>query len=57
MNIAPLWDGEDDAFDIDSVTEKELAQFPNLKKITLMTSNFEGVSKVFKQAGIESELL
>jgi len=32
--ICPAWDGEDDRFDITSITKQDLAQFPNLKKIS-----------------------
>lgn len=31
--LAPEWDGEDDLFDIPTLTEAELAQFPNLTTI------------------------
>lgn len=31
--LAPIWDGEDDIFDIKAISEDELAQFPNLKTI------------------------
>lgn len=33
LDVAPLWDGEDDSFDIAEVTDVELDQFPNLKRI------------------------
>jgi hypothetical protein len=57
MNIAPQWDGENSLFDIDEITEKELAQFPHLQKVTLMSSAFDAVSKIFQGAGIEVESL
>lgn len=31
--LIPYWDGEDDIYHIKAITEEELAQFPNLKKI------------------------
>jgi hypothetical protein len=34
MQVCPLWDGEDGVFDIKTISEAELAQFPNLAKIT-----------------------
>ena len=34
--LCPFWDGEDGAFDLNTVTEAELRQFPNLKHITLI---------------------
>lgn len=37
--MIPFWDGEDDYYDIKKVTEDDLKQFPNLKKIT-GTANF-----------------
>lgn len=33
MQLAPAWHGEDDQFDIGSLTAAELSQFPNLKTI------------------------
>lgn len=57
MNIIPLWDGEDDSFDLDKVSLKELSQFPNLKKATIMSSNFENVKEVFESLNIEVEML
>ena len=57
MNIIPQWDGEDDSFDLNEITLAELQQFPNLKKATLMSSNFDKVKEVFKALNIEAELL
>ena len=57
MNLIPQWDGEDDSFDLNEVSLKELQQFPNLKKATIMTSNFEQVKDIFKSQGIKVELL
>ena len=31
--LIPFWDGEDDVFDIESLTEEDILQFPNLKVI------------------------
>lgn len=56
-SIIPDWDGEDEVFDLNELTISELKQFPNLKKATIMSSNFEKVSKVFEEANIEVELL
>ena len=56
-NIFPMWDGEDELFDLDAVTEVELKQFPNLKKATIMSEKFEEVSKTFVKLGIEVEQL
>ena len=53
MNIIPQWDGEDEYFDINDIDEDDLAQFPNLKKINLMSSDFDKVSKILKENGIE----
>ncbi|WP_448974330.1 DUF6892 domain-containing protein [Oribacterium sp.] len=57
MNIIPQWDGEDDSFDLNEITLAELKQFPNLKKATLMSSNFDKVKEVFDSLNIEAELL
>lgn len=54
MNIAPQWDGEDGTFDINDISEKEIAQLPQLKKVVLMSANFDKVSKVFQQLGIDA---
>lgn len=57
MNLIPQWDGEDDSFDLNEVSLKELQQFPNLNQATIMTSNFEQVKDIFKSQGIKVELL
>ena len=57
MNLIPQWDGEDDSFDLNEISLKELQQFPNLKKATIMTSNFEQVEDIFKSQGIKVERL
>ena len=57
-NICPMWDGEDDRFDLTKVSLDELKQFPNLKHITVMaTDDVEGVQSVTKELGIEVEEL
>ena len=57
MNIIPQWDGEDGSFDLNEITLTELQQFPNLKKATLMSSNFDKVKEIFHAANIIVELL
>ncbi len=57
MNIIPQWDGEDESFDLNEITLTELQQFPNLKKATLMSSNFDKVKDVLDVANIKAELL
>ncbi len=57
MNIIPQWNGEDGSFDLNEITLAELQQFPNLKKATLMSSNFDKVKDVFDAEDIEAELL
>ena len=47
-----FWDGEDGAFDLNTITEAELRQFPNLKHITLMSSKPEQVLPVLERCGI-----
>lgn len=51
--LAPNWDGEDDLFDINSIDEAELRQFPDLKRASIFTSNDRDVVPVFRQCGIE----
>lgn len=53
QNIAPSWDGEDERFDIDTVTERKLRQFPNLKSMTLITMELEKLQKICGNCGIE----
>ncbi len=53
MNIAPLWDGEDDRFDLKKLNADDVKQFPNLKKMTVLTSNIEKLKEEGKMLGIE----
>jgi hypothetical protein len=57
MNIIPLWDGEDETFDLDEVSLEEVKQFPNLKKATIVSGNYEKVKSVLEAAGVEVEPL
>ena len=52
-NIAPFWDGEDGRFDLDSLSETEVKQFTNLKKMTIMTSNLGRIKELCEPMGIE----
>ena len=53
-NIAPLWDGEDERFDVDEISPEEIRCFPNLRKMVLMTSNIEKISELCKEFDIEA---
>lgn len=54
--LIPLWDGEDDQFDLDAVSERELAQFPNLKTIDGTIFPFSTqVRALFEARGIAIE--
>ena len=55
--IIPLWDGEDDYFDIKKITSEDLHQFKNLKKMRIMSSKFRDLAKVLNENGIEAETL
>jgi len=57
LNLIPQWDGEDDGFDLNEVSLKELQQFPNLKQATIMTSNFEHVKETFDKQGVQVKVL
>ena len=57
MNLIPQWDGEDDGFDLNEVSLKELRQFPNLKQATIISSNFEHVKKTFDKQGVQVKVL
>ena len=55
MNIIPQWDGEDECFDLNILTSSEIRQFPNLKKATIMSSNFDKVKEIFACLGWNAE--
>lgn len=55
--LCPFWDGEDGAFDLNTITEAELRQFPNLKHITLMSSKPEQVLSALERCSIKVDLL
>ena len=55
--LCPFWDGEDGAFDLNTITEAELRQFPNLNHITLMSSKPEQVLPVLERCSIKVDLL
>ena len=57
MNLIPQWDGEDDGFDLNEVSLKELQQFPNLKQATIISSNFEHVKETFDMQGVQVKVL
>lgn len=59
MNIAPEWDGRDDRFDFYKLTEKELKQFKNLKRMLVFgnSNNIIGLKKICEPLGIEVEPL
>ena len=57
LNLIPQWDGEDDSFDLNEVSLKELQQFPNLKQATIISSNFEHVKKTFDKQGVQVTVL
>ena len=56
--IIPFGDGEDDYFDIKEISEDEIKQFPNLKKITLLPSeNNKKIIKKLEFYGIKADEL
>jgi hypothetical protein len=59
MNIAPEWDGEDERFDFNTVTERELKQFRNLKKMIIFGNDKDAakIRKIADPLGIEIEPL
>lgn len=59
MQIAPEWDGRDDRFDFYKLTEREISQFRNLKKMTVFGNNRDtaGLKKMCEPLGIEVEPL
>ena len=59
MNIAPEWDGRDERFDFNKLTEVELKQFKNLKKMIIFGNDKDAdkLRKVCEPLGIEVEPL
>ena len=57
LNLIPQWDGEDDSFDLNEVSLKELQQFPNLKQATIISGNFEHVKETFDRQGVQVKVL
>ena len=57
LNLIPQWDGEDDCFDLNEVSLKELQQFPNLKQATIISSDFEYVKKTCDKQGVQVKVL
>ena len=55
--LCPFWDGEGEIFNLNTITESELRQFPNLNHITLMSSKPEQVLPVLERCGIKADLL
>ena len=53
--IIPYWDGEDSFFDIKNVSEEEIRQFKNLKRMEIMPQDNWSEMDVFKRCGIEVE--
>lgn len=52
-NIDPCWDGEDDRFNITKLSETELKQFKNLKKMEVFNTDLSKLQKVCQGLGIE----
>lgn len=59
MNIAPEWDGRDERFDFNSLSESELKQFKNLKKMTIFGNDKDAdkLRKTCAPLGIKIEPL
>ena len=56
--IIPFWDGEDDYFDVNDISEREIKQFPNLKKMTIFPSKDNSILiDKLKNWGIEAGIL
>lgn len=55
MQIAPEWDGSDERFDFYKLTESELKQFKNLKKMQILGSSNDAAKlrKICEPLGIE----
>lgn len=52
--LSPNWDGEDDLYDIKAISQKELAQFPNLKHIEIIGFSIDKKARtVLTTAGIQ----
>lgn len=57
IHIAPEWDGEDDRFDFNTVTEAEIKQFTKLKKMVIFGNDNDAkkIRKICDPLGIEIE--
>jgi len=51
--MVDTWDGEDQRFDIDELSEQELRQFPNLRYMSVLTGKPDELRKVCEPMGIE----
>lgn len=58
FEIAPEWDGEERLFNVDYISDREIAQFPQLKKISFwyMSDQVEALRKQLKKHRIKVEL-
>lgn len=59
MQIAPEWDARDNRFDFNKLTEREISQFKNLKKMTVFGNSRDaaGLKKICEPLGIDVEPL
>ena len=55
LQVCPLWDGEDDQFNIKSAADASL--LPNLKRVTLFYDDDPSVLAAFKKKKIEARFL
>ena len=51
--IYPFWDGEDDYFDIKTLTAEDVSQFKNLKKVTAIGGLSDKAIKTLNRLGVE----
>jgi len=55
MQLCPLWDGEDDIFNIGSA--EDVGKLPNLKVVTLFYDEDEQILGEFRRRGVAAEWL
>lgn len=57
QQIYPFWDGEDELFDLEAVSQAEISQFDNLKKISSYVPFNEDVTRILNDRGIEIDII
>ena len=57
INISPLWNVEDDQFDINEISEDEIKQFLNLEEVMISLQNKDKLIYAFEELGIKADII